>query len=207
MAVVRLGLGWRGIMGYEGTPGGDGCSASWYVVSVEPATHESKLALCPSERCVSSCVNRAKREAVAVALRTTRLVQQRCKRSTQDVKSPQDVRTGEGPSLSKGPCTEGSRRGAQCCRSDLPAPPHAHPLPGCRPPALRGQQVADQPGGGYQGLPLITEHFLARRDGTGLGPQPVPPRPAPRPLRQASGGSPAGWGFLGSISSFHLTFF
>lgn len=45
VAVVRLGLGGRGIMGYEGTPGGDGCSASWYVVSVEPATHESKLAL------------------------------------------------------------------------------------------------------------------------------------------------------------------
>lgn len=130
--------------------------------------------------CKLSSANRAKREAVAVALRTTRLVQQRCKRSTQDVKSPQDVRTGEGPSLSKGPCTEGSRRGAQCCCSDLPAPPHAHPLPGCRPPALRGQQVADQPGGGYQGLPLITEHFLARRDGTGLwGHSRCPRAPSP----------------------------
>lgn len=54
--------------------------------------------------------------------------------------------------------------------------------------------MADQPGGGYQGLPLITEHFLARRDGTGLGPQPVPPRPVP--CGKLQGGALQVGGFL-----------
>lgn len=125
VAAVGLRVAGTWITGYEGTLGGDGCSAPWYVVSIEPTTHMSKLAHCPSQRvCFVVCklsANRVKREAVAVALRTTRPVRQRCKRSTQDVKSPQDVRTGD-PCSPKCTLPRAAGGGAQSCCSDLPRP-------------------------------------------------------------------------------------